>query len=89
MPKLLIVDDEMDVREFAKNFFRKRNIEVLVASNGQEALEIIESRAKRVVGMDVGLEGSQVGEARVERRALVSRIDERVSQTARDLKQGR
>ena len=24
MPKLLIVDDEIDIREFAKNYFKKR-----------------------------------------------------------------
>ena len=43
MPKLLIVDDEIDIREFAKSFFKKRNIDVFTASGGQEALEIIPS----------------------------------------------
>ena len=42
MGKLLIVDDELDVREFAANFFRKRKINVLTAASGQEALEKIE-----------------------------------------------
>ena len=42
MAKLLIVDDEIDIREFAKRFFSKRNIEVLTASDGPEALEVIE-----------------------------------------------
>ena len=32
MPKLLIVDDEADVREFAKRFFTKRSIDVTTAS---------------------------------------------------------
>ena len=35
MPKLLIVDDELDVREFAANFFRKRKVEVTTAVGGE------------------------------------------------------
>ena len=31
MSKLLIVDDELDIREFAKNFFEKRNTKLLIA----------------------------------------------------------
>jgi DNA-binding response OmpR family regulator len=41
MPKLLIVDDETDIREFAKHFFQKRGIDVVTASGGQEALDLI------------------------------------------------
>jgi len=36
--KLMIVDDEADVREFAANFFKKRNVDVCTAANGEEAL---------------------------------------------------
>ena len=56
MPKLLIVDDEVDVREFAKNFFKKRSIEVFTASGGQEALRIIESEKPDLVLLDVRME---------------------------------
>ena len=56
MPKLLIVDDEVDVREFAKNFFKKRNIEVFTSSGGQEALRIIESEKPDLVLLDVRME---------------------------------
>ena len=38
MAKLLIVDDEEDIREFGRNFFRKRGVEVFTASNGTHAL---------------------------------------------------
>ena len=38
MPKLLIVDDEIDVREYAKRFFTKRGIDVTTASGGADAL---------------------------------------------------
>ena len=56
MRKLLIVDDEVDVREFAKNFFKKRNIEVFTSSGGQDALNIIETQKPDLVLLDVRME---------------------------------
>jgi len=56
MPKLLIVDDEIDIREFAKSFFKKRDIEVFTASGGIEALEIIKSENPDLVLLDVRME---------------------------------
>ena len=53
MGKLLIVDDELDVREFAANFFRKRKINVLTAASGQEALEKIEQELPQLVLLDI------------------------------------
>jgi len=57
MPKLLIVDDEMDVREFAKNFFQRRKIEVVVSSSGEEALEMLIKEKPDLVLLDVRLGG--------------------------------
>lgn len=56
MPKLLIVDDEIDIREFAKSYFRKRNIEVFTAAGGNEALEIISQEKPNLVLLDVRME---------------------------------
>ncbi len=56
MPKLLIVDDEVDIREFAKNFFKKRNIEVFTSSGGREALKIIEAQKPDLVLLDIRME---------------------------------
>ena len=56
MSKLLIVDDEPDVREFAKSFFKKRNIDVLTASGGLEALEIISQESPDLILLDVRME---------------------------------
>ena len=56
MPKLLIVDDELDVREFAKRFFLKRNIDVTIASGGREALAIIAREKPDLVLLDVRME---------------------------------
>ena len=57
MAKLLIVDDEEDVREFAANFFRKRKIEVTAVSSGEEALEAIGKIRPDLVLLDIKMEG--------------------------------
>ncbi len=56
MPKLLIVDDEKDVRDFARNFFSKRNIETLTAAGGKDALELIRKEGPDLVLLDVRME---------------------------------
>ncbi len=56
MPKLLIVDDETDVREFAKRFFAKRDIDVSIAAGGKEALQIISRERPDLVLLDVRME---------------------------------
>jgi DNA-binding response OmpR family regulator len=62
MPKMLIVDDESDVREFAANFFRKRKIDVSIAGDGEEALAAISKDTPDLVLLDIkmlGLDGVQ------------------------------
>ena len=56
MLKLLIVDDEADIREFAKNYFRKRAIEVTTADNGREALKCMERQPFDLILLDVRME---------------------------------
>jgi two-component system response regulator (stage 0 sporulation protein F) len=57
MKKLLIVDDEPDVREFAANFFRKRKIEAITAGNGQEALDLFVKEKPGLILLDIKMEG--------------------------------
>lgn len=57
MPKLLIVDDEQDVREFAQNFFKKRSIDTITASGGDEALDLIEKEKPDLILLDVRMGG--------------------------------
>ncbi len=57
MVKLLIVDDEMDVREFAANFFRRRKIEVITASSGEEALEMVGKDNPQLILLDIKMSG--------------------------------
>lgn len=57
MAKLLIVDDEIDVREFAANFFRKRKLEVDIAGSGEEALEKVKQDKPDIVLLDIRMGG--------------------------------
>ena len=57
MKKLLIVDDEADVREFAANFFRKRKFEVVTAGNGAESLELLKKEKFDLLLLDIKMEG--------------------------------
>ena len=57
MPKLLIVDDEADVREFAANFFKKRKIDVSTAFCGEEALKKVEQEKPDLVLLDIKMGG--------------------------------
>ncbi|MFH1202238.1 MAG: response regulator [Candidatus Omnitrophota bacterium] len=87
MPKLLIVDDEPDVTEFAKNFFKKRKFDVTTASNGPEALEIIQRNKPDIMLLDIKMEGmdglevlEKIGEITKDVRIImVSGIEEKES----------
>lgn len=57
MTRLLIVDDEADVREFAANFFRKRKIEVVTAASGEEALGKAGKEKPNLVLLDITMGG--------------------------------
>jgi two-component system response regulator (stage 0 sporulation protein F) len=57
MARLLIVDDEQDVREFAANFFRKRKIDCITAGSGEEALTLTEKEKPDLVLLDIKMDG--------------------------------
>lgn len=57
MAKLLIVDDEPDICEFARNFLKKRKIEVFTATGGRQALDLIALERPNLILLDVKIEG--------------------------------
>jgi len=57
MHKLLVVDDENDICDFVKTFFKDRGFHVLTALNGEEALSIIKKDRPDLVLLDIKMKG--------------------------------
>lgn len=53
MLKLLVVDDEADICDFVRNFFKERNFEVLVAHNGRDAVSLVKTGSPDVALLDI------------------------------------
>lgn len=53
LPRLLVVDDEIDICNFVKSFFEMRGFKVSIALNGDEAMEKLAKDAPDVVIMDL------------------------------------
>jgi len=57
MQKLLVVDDEIDVCDFVKNFFEDRGFKVLYALNGTEAVSIVQRERPDLILLDIKMKG--------------------------------
>lgn len=57
MPKLLVVDDEIDITEVTKKFFTRRGIETFTATEGNEAIRIIQEKNPDLILLDYNLPG--------------------------------
>lgn len=55
--RLLVVDDESDVREFASNFFRRRKLDVEAVASGEEALDSVRKQRPDLVLLDITMAG--------------------------------
>jgi two-component system cell cycle sensor histidine kinase/response regulator CckA len=66
-PRILVVDDEESVREFTQRALQTAGYEVVAASSGREALELVERRGPFdgfVVDVVMpGMSGSELGQA--------------------------
>ncbi len=64
-PRILVVDDEESVREFTERALQTAGYEVVAASNGKQALELVERRGPFdgfVVDVVMpGMSGSELG----------------------------
>lgn len=63
MIKIIIVDDEVEVCDFVKNFFEERDFEVYTAYSGEEALNIAELQDPHIILLDIkmpAMDGMQV-----------------------------
>ena len=57
MVKMLIVDDEIEICDFLKNFFTEKDYKVSIAINGEEALEEIKKNSPQVLLLDIRMPG--------------------------------
>ena len=55
--KILIVDDEREIREAIRIYLRGEDIETVMASNGQEAIDLVKQEEIHLVLMDVMMPG--------------------------------
>jgi DNA-binding response OmpR family regulator len=55
MNKILIVDDDKDIRDITQKRLRQANYEVITASTGQEALDICSSIHPDLVLLDIAI----------------------------------
>ena len=61
--KVLVVDDEQEIRDLLSAVLSREGYEVLVASNGEEALELAQKENPRLILLDIvmpGLTGIEV-----------------------------
>ncbi|MFH0764692.1 MAG: response regulator [Candidatus Omnitrophota bacterium] len=61
--KILTVDDQMGIDSFFYEFFSARNYEVLNATSGREAIEIVKKERPRIVLLDINMRGMSGMEA--------------------------
>lgn len=57
MHKILVVDDELDICDFVKTFFKERGFQVLTALNADEALSITKKERPDLVLLDIKMKG--------------------------------
>ena len=55
--KILVVDDELEIREILDTFLTGEGYEVIQASSGEEALELAEKENPQIIIMDVKMPG--------------------------------
>ncbi|MBI4318877.1 MAG: response regulator [Chloroflexi bacterium] len=57
MTKLLVVEDEKELRDFLRSFLKSQGYETLVASSGEDALQLAKKEAPRLILLDIVLPG--------------------------------
>ena len=55
--KVLVVDDEFEIRDLLSRFLTEEGFEVILASNGEEALELAERENPQVILLDILMPG--------------------------------
>lgn len=57
MTKLLIVDDDIAICDFLREFFVSKNYEVFIATEGNDALSIVREKGPQIMLLDMKMPG--------------------------------
>lgn len=57
MRRLLVIDDEEEIRKLLSRFFTDRNYEVVAAASGEKGLEVIDTLPIDAVLLDISMPG--------------------------------
>jgi DNA-binding NtrC family response regulator len=57
MRKILVVDDEVDICDFVKNFFQERGYQVFTALSGEEAIITAKKEKPELILLDIKMKG--------------------------------
>jgi len=68
MKKILIVDDQLEVRELVQVTLEIGDYQILAAENGQQALEMAQAERPDIILLDIMMPGSDVDGLEVCRR---------------------
>jgi CheY-like chemotaxis protein len=55
--KVLVVDDEQEIRDLLANFLSTEGYEVIVAANGEEAIELAKRENPQLILLDIEMPG--------------------------------
>ena len=55
--KVLVVDDELAIRDILDRFLTEEGYEVILASNGEEAIELAKSENPEIILLDIWMPG--------------------------------
>src|SRR3990167_2703339 len=72
MPKLLVIEDELEVSDYLKDYFQFHGVEVFTTPSGEEGLALLESKQPDLVLLDLKL-GTGISGLEVLRRAKAAK----------------
>ena len=61
LPKILVVDDEIDICNFVKSFFEVRGFKVITAHDGDKAMDLLAKEKPQIVMLDLKMRRENEG----------------------------
>ena len=77
MPKLLLVEDELEVVDYLKDYFQHHGVTVFIANTGEAGLEMLASQAPDVVLLDMKL-GAGISGLEFLRKAKAAKLSSQI-----------